>query len=88
MITLVKYTSLTVRKRMSAQNYQSQKDKTCILKNISLAGMKAHKNKYEYLLMLNFLSRKFALKSMFLRYFDLLNLILIISITVYAYLMS
>ena len=44
MITLVKYTLLTVRKCMSAQNYQSRKGKTCIFKNISLAGMNAHKN--------------------------------------------
>ena len=39
MITLVKYTPLTVRKCMSAQNYQSQKGKTHTFKNISLAGM-------------------------------------------------
>ena len=44
MITLVKYTPLTVRKFMSAQNYQSRKGKTNTFKNISLAGMNAHKN--------------------------------------------
>ena len=44
MVTLVKYTPLTVRNCMSAQNYQSRKGKTCIFKNISLAGMNAHKN--------------------------------------------
>ena len=44
MITLVKYEPLTVRKCMSAQNYQSQKGKTRTFKNISLDGMNAHKN--------------------------------------------
>ena len=44
MIILVKYTPLTVRKCMSAQNYQSRKGKTRTFKNISLAGMNAHKN--------------------------------------------
>ena len=50
MITLVKYPPLTVRKCMSAQNYQSRKGKTCIFKNISLAGMNTHKNTCQILI--------------------------------------
>ena len=50
MIILVKYTPLTVRKCMSAQNYQSRKGKTCIFKNISLDGLLSDSDNFKYCL--------------------------------------